>query len=425
MTTNVYQRVKYVRVKSQSVCHFWKQGKCNRNPCRFAHGDPLPQRSVVVRSNVYHSSHPKNSSSNSTHADQRKNVITSSAKDEVVQKPLPMVVEEVVGIQEKKACEDWMSSGKCSRGDGCPFLHSWFYGDAFSMLARLEGHSNNVSGIDLSYHCEKLFSGSSDGIVHAWDCHTGKIVGRLDVGGKIGCLIAEGDWVFVGLPNLVKALNTKSGAQYNLTGPIGEVYALETGLGVLYAASQYGVISAWRVVDSDKVNPFQPPVYLKGHNSAVICLRYGAGKLYSGSMDGTIKKWDNKSLECLETFKGHDDAVMSLLCFDAYLLSCSLDQKIKVWATSEKGNLEMVYTHEDEDCGALALCGVDNPNGNDILVCSWNNDTVSVYELPSFIKRGKIYAKGEVRSMRSVGELLFTGDATGMVTVWKLAQSIK
>ncbi|CAN1825057.1 Zinc finger CCCH domain-containing protein 17 [Linum perenne] len=131
---------------------------------------------------------------------------------------------------------------------------------------------------------------------------------------------------------------------------------METGSGVLYAASQDGVIVAWRVVDSDKAISFQPPVYLKGHKCAVICLRYGAGKLYSGSMDRTINKCDNKTLECLQTFKGHDDDVMSLLCFDTHLLSCSLDQKIKVWATSEKRNLEMVYTHEDEDYGALALC---------------------------------------------------------------------
>lgn len=33
--------------KNNAVCHFWKEGKCNRNPCRFLHADiPAP--------NVYH-----------------------------------------------------------------------------------------------------------------------------------------------------------------------------------------------------------------------------------------------------------------------------------------------------------------------------------------------------------------------------------
>ncbi|CAN0888365.1 Zinc finger CCCH domain-containing protein 17 [Linum grandiflorum] len=526
LPTDFQKRLKFSGGKSPIVCHFWKLGKCDRNPCRFVHGDLQPQQqqqqqqhhhcSVIRRSNVYRAptssstqgNHNKNvitlstkdkdevlqkpkvaqvatqkhpsvvscsraATSSSTHGNQRSNNITSSSssienKSNDLQKPKvaqvathkhPSVVScsraatspsthgnqgssiitcsssiegkskdlqksKVATQEEKPPCEDWMSSGNCNRGDACPFLHSWFYGDAFSMVARLEGHCNNVSGIDLSIWRKKLISCSSDGIVNAWDCLTGTISRRRDVGEKIGCLISEGDWLFLGLSNSVKAINTKSGADCNLSGPTGEVYALETGLGVLYAACQDGMIVAWRVDlgVEQHVSPFQPPVYLKGHTSGVICLRFGAGRLFSGSMDGTIITWDNNTLESIEITKGHDDAVMSLLCYESFLLSCSLDQKIKVWATNEKGILDVKYTHEDEDCGALALCGMENPNGNNILLCSWNNDTVSIYELPSFEKRGKMYAKGEVRTMRRVSDLLFTGDATGLVTVWKLAQ---
>ncbi|CAL1382803.1 unnamed protein product [Linum trigynum] len=32
------------------VCHYWKQGRCNRNPCRFVHGDPQAAATKVVES---------------------------------------------------------------------------------------------------------------------------------------------------------------------------------------------------------------------------------------------------------------------------------------------------------------------------------------------------------------------------------------
>lgn len=116
------------------------------------------------------------------------------------------------------------------KGDGCAFLHAWFPGDDFAMLANLEGHKNvlstdwllhfvcfliscwrkfyhtpicfcpmlikdaeillplwhkswsrltrcflwqGVSGIALPSGSAKLFSRSKDGTVQIWDCHTG------------------------------------------------------------------------------------------------------------------------------------------------------------------------------------------------------------------------------------------------------------
>ncbi|CAN1324352.1 Zinc finger CCCH domain-containing protein 17 [Linum perenne] len=139
-------------------------------------------------------------------------------------------------------------------------------------------------------------------------------------------------------------------------------------------------------------------------------------------LDGHV--WDGSTFKCIDTLKGHEDAVMSLLCFSNYLLSCSLDHKIKAWGCNKEGRLEAVYTHEEAD-GALALCGVEL-NEKPLLLCSWNNDSVGVYELPSFAEKGRMYSKGEVRSMgEGPGGLVFTGDASGLLTVWKLAVEAK
>jgi len=40
---------------------------------------------------------------------------------------------------QEKLCNFWIT-GNCVKGDACPFLHSWFHGVDFAMLAKLEGH---------------------------------------------------------------------------------------------------------------------------------------------------------------------------------------------------------------------------------------------------------------------------------------------
>ncbi|TQD88029.1 hypothetical protein C1H46_026452 [Malus baccata] len=55
-----------------------------------------------------------------------------------------------------------------------------------------------------------------------------------------------------------------------------------------------------------------------------------------------------------------------------------------------------------------------------VLLCACNDNTVRVYDLPSFSERGKIFSKQEIRSIQvGPGGLFFTGDGTGQVKVWK------
>ncbi|CAN1138351.1 Zinc finger CCCH domain-containing protein 48 [Linum perenne] len=420
--TNVVERIRVVghdQKNSRSVCRYWRQGKCNRNPCRFVHAElpsaPPSLYSTQPRSNVYvrgsHSKPPPSSI-----GDRRRDFPATQK---------PKVVDAIEDRKSKEtACREWIS-GNCFKGDECRFSHTWFRGDLLSMVTRLDGHGKSaVSGLSLPAGRDKLFSGSSNGVVQAWDCNSGQIAGTLNAGGKIGCLISEGDWLYVGLPSMVKAWNLQSGAGYDLSGPTSQVYALEVGMGVVFAGAQDGTIWGWKTTADEQGNLFQPAATLIGHTTGVVSLRFGACRLFSGSMDGTIKVWDCSTFQCIETLKGHEDAVMSLLCFTNYLISCSLDHTIKVWCCNKERRLELVYTHEEAD-GALALCGVET-NGKPLLLCSWNNDSVGIYELPSFTEKGRMYSKGEVRSMgEGPGGLIFTGDASGLITVWKLSEQAK
>ncbi|KAF8029388.1 hypothetical protein BT93_E1938 [Corymbia citriodora subsp. variegata] len=400
---------------SRRVCIYWLEGKCNRNPCRFLHDASLP-------CNVYHRAaklsnyisgdcpgkDPETGPVNSANSTSRDRGDLSTEKNP--QKP------------QEKVCHYWIS-GNCVKGDACPFLHTWFRGVDFAQLAKLEGHKKGVSGIALPAGSTKLYSGSKDGTVRIWDCHTGQCDQVINLGGEVGCFTSEGPWVFVGMPNKVKAWNIQSGASYDISGPVGQVHAMEVGNNMLFAGAQDGTILVWKGVS--EADPFQMAAPLRGHTKGVVSLTVGRDRLYSGSIDQTIRVWDLHTLECVQELVGHTDVVMSLLCWDEYLLSCSLDQTLKVWGATKGGSLEVVYTHH-VDHGLLALAGMSDAGGKPVLLCACIDSTVRLYELPSFTERGKIFSRREFRTLQTApGGLFFTGDAAGMLTVWNWLDLLK
>ncbi|KAG0474461.1 hypothetical protein HPP92_014147 [Vanilla planifolia] len=274
-----------------------------------------------------------------------------------------------------------------------------------------------ITGIALPAGSDKLYTGSKDESVRIWDCQTGQCVGVINLGGEVGCMISEGPWIFVGIPNSIKAWNTQTATELSLSGPTGQVYAMTVGNEMLFTGSQDGRILAWKF--SAVGNCFEPAASLVGHRLPVITLVVGAMRLYSGSMDNTIRVWDISTLQCIQTLTDHTAAVMSVLCWDQFLLSCSLDHTVKVWVATESGSLEVTYTHTEEH-GALTLCGMHDAQAKPILFASCNDNIIRLYDLPSFNERGKIYSKEEVRAIQvGPGGLFFTGDGSGDIKVWK------
>ncbi|KAH7653650.1 Cdc4 and related F-box and WD-40 proteins protein [Dioscorea alata] len=384
---------------NNKVCHHWRAGRCNRHPCPFLHAEPsidsLPKRHQPAVE--HHSLVWKNPGTN----------------------PGPPSKWGKARAPQKapdKICK-YFISGNCNYGERCRFLHSWFVGDSFSLLTPLQGHQKVVTGIALPAGSDKLYSGSKDESVRVWDCQTGQCVGVINLGGEIGCMISEGPWIFLGIPNAVKAWNTQTSTDLSLSGPTGQVYALVVGNEMLFAGIQDGHILAWKF--SAVGNCFEPAASLNGHRLGVVSLVVGAMRLYSGSMDNTIRVWDLVTLQCIQTLTDHTSVVMSVLCWDQFLLSCSLDRTIKVWVATETGSLEVTYTHNEEQ-GLLALGGMHDAQAKPVLLCSCNDNVVRLYDLPSFTERGKIFSKDEVRAMQvGPGGLFFTGDGTGEVKVWK------
>ncbi|XP_068634487.1 zinc finger CCCH domain-containing protein 17-like [Aristolochia californica] len=400
--------------RQQKVCYHWLAGRCNRFPCQFLHSE---QASTGING-----------------ASKRAQHFPYDGKFQGSVRRSPNSVGQAVpskwgrgrgggstGLTQvfrktEKVCTYWVG-GHCSYGERCRYQHSWFVGDSFTFLTSLEGHQKAISGIALPSGSDKLYSGSKDESVRVWDCQSGKCAGTFTLGGEIGCMISEGPCVFIGIPNSVKAWNTLTNTELNLTGPVGQVYSMIFGNETLFAGVQDGSILAWKFIAAG--NCFEPAASLNGHNLAVVSLIVGANRLYSGSMDKTIKVWDLATLQCLQTLTDHTSVVMSVLCWDQFLLSASLDKTIKVWAATESGNLEVIYTHSEEH-GVLSLCGMHDAQAKPVLLCACNDNTVCLYDLPSFSERGKLFSKEEVRAIQvGPGGLFFTGDGAGHVKVWK------
>ncbi|KAF8034119.1 hypothetical protein BT93_C0407 [Corymbia citriodora subsp. variegata] len=281
--------------RNRTVCIYWLKGTCNQDPCGFLHD---ASRSC----NVYHraakqSSHmpedclgkgPESSPVNLASSIPRKR--GDPSKDKNPQKP------------REKVCRYWIL-GNCVKGDACPFLHLWFHGVDFAMLAKLEAHKKGISGIAIPSGSTKLFSGSKDGTVRIWDCHTGLCDQVINLGGEVGCFTCEGPWVFVGLPNIVKAWNIQNGASYDISGPVGQVHALEVANNMLFAGAQDGAILVCK--EGSEADPFQMAAPLRGHTQGVVSLTIGRDRLYSGSIDLTIRVWDLNTLECVQELVGH------------------------------------------------------------------------------------------------------------------------
>ncbi|KAJ1687963.1 hypothetical protein LUZ63_019353 [Rhynchospora breviuscula] len=399
----------------KEICKYWQSGCCNRHPCPFLHGDGGEGWNVNVnpKPNVW-----------VRDKEEKKETLSSMSMSMVWRRN----EEEKEKVKERcpYPCKYFLV-GKCKYGDRCRYLHTWSWSTGpararapdFSLLTPLHGHHKAITAILLPSASDKLISSSQDGTLKFWNCHTGQCISTRNFGSEIGCIMSDGPWLFLGLRNSIKVYNFENNTQFTLLGPAGLVYALATHHDKLFAGTQIGQILVWRFSPAN--NQFYPAASLTGHRDAIRSLIIGGATpaLYSSSQDNSIKAWDLTTLECVHTLSDHTDAVMSLLFWEQFLLPCSLDKTVKVWAKKDNGALELIYTHTEEH-GVLALQGTIDATGQSVLCCSVNDHTVRLYNLPSFERRGRIFAKKEVRALQTgPSGLFFTGDGTGDLKVWK------
>ncbi|KAG6521349.1 hypothetical protein ZIOFF_018464 [Zingiber officinale] len=192
-----YQRAGPSQVpdRSNKVCFHWQAGRCSRHPCPFLHSDP---QQTVLADGAAKRGHLQGHVS--------RNIASAGAP------PAKWGKGRAGGKAPDKIC-NYFLTGNCSFGD-------------------------KLTGIALPSGSDKLYSCSKDEFVHVWDTQTGKCVGAINMGGEVGCMTNEGPWLFIGVVNAVKAWNTQTTTEQGLDGPVGQVYALTVGNGMLFAGTQ-------------------------------------------------------------------------------------------------------------------------------------------------------------------------------------------
>ncbi|KAK4418709.1 Zinc finger CCCH domain-containing protein 17 [Sesamum alatum] len=441
---SVFDRVGGQRVKTQ-VCTYWLAGRCNRNPCRFMHRESPPPQSHETqlappkdmrgmqskkmtwrRPNYYNpasiSSNERGMYSSTSGQSSRQKVLANTGKEnDHIDQEMTIFSSDIhsdIQAQPEVLTAVKTEPEKCGTQKAQPKQRKYW----------LEGHTKAITGISLPSGSDKLYSCSKDKSIRAWDCHTGQCAGSVITDGEARCLISEalGCWLDCKLILKYKitfcfyrAWNLQNQVEFDFGRLPGSVCSMVLDEDKLFAGMEDGSLLVWKL-NLETITP-EAAEMRKGHQGAVCSLVVGSNnRLYSGSRDGTIKVWDRQNLQCLHTLYGHTRDVTAVICWDNYLLSASLDNTLKIWAATESGSIEVIHEIK-EDCGFTALGGIHDAEVKPILLCSCNDNTVRLYDLPSFSERGRIFSKREVEVIEiGTDGLFFTGDASGEISIWKL-----
>ncbi|XP_074560324.1 zinc finger CCCH domain-containing protein 17-like [Curcuma longa] len=200
------------------------------------------------------------------------------------------------------------------------------------------------------------------------------------MGAEVRALFTEQHWSFMGVSDSFQAYNSQTKTQYIIEEIGGQVSAIAASNGFVFVGIQDGSILAWQFNSEELI--LVQPMALDGHLLPVVSLLVHGDKLYSGSMDHTIK----------------------------------------IWATSEGSqSLELVYTHKENN-GVISLCGISDANAKSVLICARSDHSICLYDLPSFTQRGQIHFSEDLTVVKSdPSGLFFTGDAAGELRVWSLS----
>jgi len=164
--------------------------------------------------------------------------------------------------------------------------------DTGSTLQTFEHHTASVLSMAITADSTRLYTGSLDGTVCQWDIGTGELVGCTEVH-----------------PKGVLAIGLCCGEQYMLTGS-------RDNSAVLWELTEEGMVKK---------------ITYTGHVRWVMCLAAEGDKVYTGSTDATVRRWDmHTGTEELQ-YKGHSQEVTSLVLHQEHMYTGSREAVAIQW----------------------------------------------------------------------------------------------
>ncbi|XP_065899712.1 E3 ubiquitin-protein ligase TRAF7-like isoform X1 [Dysidea avara] len=192
----------------------------------------------------------------------------------------------------------------------------------------IKAHDNHVCTLACSGNL--LFSGSLKSI-KAWDLNTRKLVSDLHGENHwVRALKACGNFLYSGSYKTIKIWDLDSFDCIHILEPHGgSVYSLAVTDQYIICGTYENSINVWKMENR------QPVGTLEGHVGTVYGLavieKPSDVQLVSASYDKTLRVWSLDTMTCLQTLVRHENSVSSVAVFRGRLFSGSVDSTIKVW----------------------------------------------------------------------------------------------
>lgn len=249
-----------------------------------------------------------------------------------------------------------------------------------------------VHGLDASYDCNIIVTGSWDSLIKIW---------KLMPYNKYECVqVLENNVALVFAVVLSKDYKT------------------------IISGSTHGIIM---VFELDEKGEYKLKQILEDHLGAVFSLVLSKDSkiLISGSEDKTITVWklnDEGSYECIQILAGHENCIYSLVISEncETLISCSKDKSIRVWKLDDFNKYELYQVLGSEN----SIFSLAMSEDAEILVSGtrdisiWKKDLNGEYQLINILKGHKdaIYSLAVTKDKKTI----FSGSEDKTIRVWDM-----
>lgn len=152
-----------------------------------------------------------------------------------------------------------------------------------------------------------------------------------------------------------------------------------------------------------------------GHSNPVLCVTTADDEVFAGSTDGTMRRWDYSTGECIHHWKPHNFAVFCCCVENGYLFTGSWDKTVRMWKAN---TAKLIHTFEGHEGGVACV----SASYADKILCSGSHDcTIRVWD----IINGKFLRKllghsSIVTCIQMYNGMLFSGSADRTIRMWDI-----
>jgi len=205
------------------------------------------------------------------------------------------------------------------------------------------GHTQAVNCVEVSEDRVRLFTGSNDQTVRSYNIKSGVCTHKFTFDGRVMCLHAAFDLLFVGLNTGIVAsidlVKNKCIERLHCHEPRG-VSCLTTA-----TEGQRKLLCCGSFDSTVTIRDYKTGLLIRtfsDHNMTVLCLQVVDNILYSGSADMKVQAHNLNTGELVRSFDGHTRSVSGLQVVGRVLVTSCLDKLIRCYDLMT-GELLQVY----------------------------------------------------------------------------------